>query len=84
MFQVEKYLQHSNIMPGQITNTFKVWLDKIWFRSYNFLFIADCILFMDSATSRITDNIINKFEKYHPKYRLVPSGLTSYCQPLDL
>ena len=66
------------------TNTFKIWLDKIWFRSYNFSSIADIILNMDSATSHVTDDILNKFEKYHAQYRLVPPDLTSYCQSLEI
>ena len=39
---------------------------------------------MDSAPSHITEDIFCKFDNYNSQYRLVPPGLTSYCQPLDL
>ena len=39
---------------------------------------------MDSGTYHTTEELLNKFEDNHVKYRIIPPGLTSYCQPLDL
>ena len=64
--------------------TFNLWHEKIWFRRYGFRKIPDSILYMDSAPSHLTQEIFDKFDYYNSQTTLVPPGLTSYCQPLDL
>ena len=39
---------------------------------------------MDRAPSHLTDNILSLFKLYNCSYRLIPPGLTAYCQPLDI
>ena len=65
-------------------STFINWLNRIWFRSYSFKPNEGTILYYDKAPSHLTDDVINMFAKNNCYYRLIPPGLTSYCQPLDL
>ena len=39
---------------------------------------------MDRATTHFENNLNEKFEKEKWKNSLIPSGLTNYCQPLDI
>ena len=66
------------------SQTFIKWLNIIWFRSYPFRNIKGSILYFDKAPSHMNDQIIDMFEKNECFYRVIPPGLTSYCQPLDL
>ena len=66
------------------TTIFSTWLDKVWFRTYNFRNISDSILYMNSAPSHLTEEILKKFDENKSKYRLISPGLTSYYQPLVL
>lgn len=66
------------------SKTFNIQLDKIWIRSYDFYKIDNRILHMDSATSHLTEDIVNKLDNYNSKYKLIPPELASYYQPLYL
>ena len=65
-------------------STFIKWLNSIWFKSYSFKPKEGTILYYDKAPSHLTEEVINLFAKYNCFYRLIPAGLTSYCQPLDI
>jgi len=64
--------------------TFIKWLNFIWFRTYSFRNIKDSILYFDRHASHLSDDIKKMFDQNNCYYRLIPPGLTSYCQPLDL
>ncbi len=64
--------------------TFIKWLNFIWFRAYSFRNIKDSILYFDRHASHLTNDIKKMFDQNNCFYRLIPPGLTSYCQPLDL
>ena len=42
------------------------------------------LLILDRATTHFENNLTEKLEKEKWKYSLIPSGLTRYCQPLDI
>ena len=65
-------------------NTFIKWLNYIWFRAYSFRNIKDSILYFDRHASHLTEDIKKMFNQNQCFYRLIPPGLTSYCQPIDL
>ena len=66
-------------------NTLIKWLNIVWFRCYPFRKTEGSILYFDkAASSHINDKIIKISEKKKCFYRVLPPGLTSYCQPLDL
>ena len=60
------------------------WLKNTWFRTYSFKPATGTILYMDRAKSHLTEDIFSLFKDNNSIYRLIPPGLTSYCQPLDL
>ena len=64
-------------------NTFIKWLKLIWFR-INIKNIKKRILYFDITTSHLTDEIKKIFNDNNCVYRIIPPGLSSYCQPLDL
>ena len=64
--------------------TFIKWLHYVWFRTYSFRNIKNSILYFDRHVSHLTDDIKKMFSQNSCFYRLIPPGLTSYCQPLDL
>ena len=66
------------------SNTFINWLNTIWFNKYPFRNIEQTILFFDKSTSHFNEEIKKIFKDNKCLYRLIPPGLTSYCQPLDL
>ena len=66
------------------SNIFIKWLNKIWFRTYPFREIKESILYFDKAPSHMIDEVDSLFKKFNSKYRVIPPGLTSVCQPLDL
>lgn len=64
--------------------TFIKWLNIVWFRSYPFRNIEGSILYFDKASSHLNSQITEMFKKNKCFFRVIPPGLTSYCQPLDL
>ena len=66
------------------SSTFVKWLNRIWFKTYPYKPIKGSILYYDKAPSHLTEEVTNMFAENNCYYRLIPSGLTSYCQPLDL
>ena len=67
------------------TSIFFKWSNEIWFRTYNFRKSTENnILYFDCAKSHLSEDIKNLFVKNRCYYRLIPPGLTSICQPLDL
>ena len=64
--------------------TFIKWLNIVWFRSYPFRNIEGSILYFDKASSHFNSQINEMFEKNKCFFRVIPPGLTLYCQPLDL
>ena len=93
---LEKRLnKHSEVLKGKIkikcqinswvdADIFSNWLQTTWFRTNRNKPISGTILFMDRAPSHLTDNILSLFKLYNCSYRLIPPGLTAYCQPLDI
>lgn len=66
------------------SNVFIKWLNTIWFRTYPFRQIKESILYFDKAPSHMAKEVDTLFQKYNSEYRLIPPGLTSVRQPLDL
>ena len=60
------------------------WLKNTWFRTYSFKPATGTILYMDRAKSHLTKDIFSLFRDNNSIYRLIPPGLISYYQPLDL
>ena len=65
-------------------STFIKWFNSIWLKPYSFKPNEGTILYYDKTSSHLTEEVINLFAKYNCFYRLIPPGLTSYCQPLDI
>ena len=66
------------------SNIFIKWLNTIWFRSYQFRELKESILYFDEASSHMEKEVDTLFKKNNSEYRVIPPGLTSICQPLDL
>ena len=66
------------------SSTFLCSLNKVWFRTYLFKQLTGTILYYDKVSSYLTDEVVNMFNINKCHYRLLPPGLTSYCQPLEL
>jgi len=66
------------------SNVFIKWLNTIWFRTYPFRQINDSILYFDKAPSHMIKELDTLFQNNNSEFRLIPPGLTSLCQPLDL
>jgi len=66
------------------SDTFVRWLKSIWFVDYPFRKVEGSILYLDRVSSHLTDDVLSLFKKNNSFYRLIPPGLTGYCQPLDL
>jgi len=67
------------------TSIFIKWLNEIWFRTYNFRKNTENnILYFEYAKSHLSEDLKNLLIKNRCYYRLIPSGLTSICQPLEL
>ena len=60
------------------------WLNTIWFRTYPFRQIKDSILYLDKAPSHMIKEVDTIFQNKNSEFSLIPPGLTSVCQPLDL
>lgn len=43
-----------------------------------------CILIFDMASSHISESSLDLFKKLNINYLIIPSGITSFCQPLDI
>jgi hypothetical protein len=65
-------------------NTFIKWLNLIWFKIHKPKNIKKQILYFDAGTSHISSDIKKMFTDNNCLYRLIPPGLATYCQPLDL
>ena len=65
-------------------NTFIKWLNLIWFKINNIKNIKKKIIYLDRTTSHISNEIKKILNDNNSSYRLIPPGLTPYCQPLDL
>ena len=67
------------------TEIFDYWVENILF-SYGRSINRDSfkLLIMDRATTHFENNLNEKLEKEKWKYSLIPSGLTRFCQPLDI
>ena len=59
-------------------------LNTIWLIAYPFRQIKDSILYFDKAPSHMIKELDTLFQNNNSEFRLIPSGLTSVCQPLDL
>ena len=93
---LEKRLnKHSEVLKGKIkikcqinswvnADIFSNWIQTTWFRTNKNKPNSGTILFMDRAPSHLTDNILSLFKLYNCSYKLIPPGLTAYCQPLDI
>ena len=57
------------------TDTFSNWLKTTWFRTDKNKPNSGTILFMDRATSHLTDDILSLFKLYNCSYRLIPPRL---------
>lgn len=79
--QVYVVCQHNSLVDS---NTFVKWLQLIWFRTYLFRKVEDSLFYFDRATSHLSDEIKDSFNQNKCFFRLIPPGLTSYCQPLDI
>ena len=63
---------------------FLYWLNNIWFISSIYKSIKNSILILDRATTHFDNDLTNVFNKREASYVLIPPGLTSYLQPLDV
>ena len=43
-----------------------------------------CLLIFDMASSHISESSLDLIKKLNINYLTIPSGMTSYCQPLDI
>ena len=69
-----------------VTNDiFDYWIDNILFPYGKFINRESFkLLIMDRVTTHFENNLTEKLEKEKWKFSLIPSGLTRYCQPLDI
>ena len=67
-----------------VSKLFIKWFNTIWFRTYSFRQIKENILYFDKEPSHIIKEVDTLFKKNNSEYRLIPPGLASVCQPLDL
>ncbi len=74
-----------NVNPkGWMTSDmFGFWLENVWRKRKNALFCSKSLLIYDSARSHITDEVKKLVRKYS-EIAVIPGGLTSKLQPLDL
>ena len=91
---LEKRLnKHQDVLKGKIkvkcqinswvdADIFSNWLKTTWFRTDKNKPNSGTILFMERATSHLTDDILSLFKLYNCSYRLIPPGLIAYYQPL--
>lgn len=63
---------------------FLYWLNNIWFISSIYKSIKNSILVLDRETTHFDNDLTNVFNKREASYVLIPPGLTSYLQPLDI
>ena len=86
---------HPDVIKGKVkikcqvnswidADIFSNWLKTSWFRTDKNKTTSGTILFMDRASSHTTEEILSLFKQYNTSYRLIPPGLTSFCQPLDI
>ena len=43
-----------------------------------------CLLIFDMASSHISESSLDLIKKLNINYLTIPSGMTPYCQPLDI
>ena len=69
-----------------VTNEiFYYWIDNILFPYGKFINRESFkLLIMDRVTTHFENNLTEKLENEKWKFSLIPSGLTRYCQPLDI
>ena len=71
--------------PWVTNDIFDYWIDNILFPYGKFINRESFkLLIMDRVTTHFEKNLTEKLEKEKWKYSLIPSGLTRYCQPLDI
>jgi hypothetical protein len=64
-------------------NMVSYWLENIWRKRKNSFFCQKSVLIYDSARPHITEEVKEKVKKYS-QLAVIPGGLTSKLQPLDL
>ena len=71
--------------PWVTNDIFDYWIDNILFPYGKFINRESFkLLIMDRVTTYFENNLTEKLENEKWKYSLIPSGLTRYCQPLDI
>lgn len=63
---------------------FMYWVNNIWFSPSIYKSVKQSILILDRATTHFDINLSNYFIANNAKYILIPTGLTSSLQPLDV
>ena len=54
------------------------------FLKYQYNVMDKCLLIFDMASSHISESSLDLLKKLNINYLTIPSGMTSYCQPLDI
>ena len=62
---------------------FNKWIKNIFIR-YQKSLSEKCLLIIDKASSHSSDNSLEILNKLNISYLLIPSGMTSLLQPMDL
>ena len=63
---------------------FIYWLNQIRFSPSLYKSIKNSLLILDRATTHFDANLREEFNKRESTYVLIPPGLTTYLQPLDV
>ncbi|CAL1281597.1 unnamed protein product [Larinioides sclopetarius] len=60
------------------------WLENTWSQRKFAVFNKPSLLFWDSFKVHLTDEVLEKSRKLNAKLAIIPGGLTSMLQPLDV
>ncbi len=61
-----------------------LWLEKVWNKRPGAVFQKLCLLVWDQFRAHLTDTVKQKLQSLKTKQAVIPSGLTSVLQPLDV
>jgi len=62
----------------------KVWMEKVWEKRPGGLLKKQSLLVLDQFKAHITEKTKKRLENYNTKIAVIPGGLTSQLQPLDV
>ena len=62
----------------------KVWIEKVWRRKKGALLKKKSLLVFDQFRSHLKESIKQIFQQCKTKLAVIPGGLTSQLQPLDV